>query len=91
MCVVDHSGFVPVSINQIIWCYTYLSVWKACAKAPHEQSQGSGKRKSLHLVIISCNTTEIVIEILFLVFVFNLFLKLRMPRSACQRSEPVLK
>lgn len=31
---INHSGFVPVFIKQIIWCHTHLCSWKVCARAP---------------------------------------------------------
>lgn len=31
---INHSGFVPVFIKQIIWCHTYLCSWKVCTQLP---------------------------------------------------------
>lgn len=76
---INHSGFVPVFINQIIWCHTHLcslgSVYRerrgGGQKAPcsnptagREKKKNKEEKNSLHLAIISSNTTPMIIAIL---------------------------
>lgn len=41
----NHSGFVPLSINQIIWCYAHLCAWKVRVKIPHSDP-GAQKKEN---------------------------------------------
>lgn len=56
---INHRGFVPVFINQIIWCHTHLSSWKVCTEL-HAAISWLWKEK---IIFISSNTTQMVIEI----------------------------